>query len=98
MSEVTSTPPSPGTQPSGGQGRGPQHVTGPRTSTDGASAEEQKSAQEQAPQESEKSTARFDTAVSVSPTLAHLEPGQEIRGDIVRIDGEGRPVLETREA
>ena len=98
MSEVTSTPPPPGTQPSGGQGQGPQHVTGPRTSTDGASTEEQKSAQEQAPQETEKSTARFDTAVAVSPTLAHLEPGQEIRGDIVRIDGEGRPVLETREA
>lgn len=98
MSEVTSTPPPPGTQPSGRQGQGPQHVTGPRTSTDGANTEEQKSAQEQAPQESEKSTARFDTAVSVSPALAHLEPGQEIRGDIVRIDGEGRPVLETREA
>lgn len=98
MAEVTSTPPPPGTQPNSSQGRGPQHVTGPRTSTDGANTQEQKSAPEHKTGETNKSTSRFDTAVAVSPSLAHLQPGEEIRGDILRIDGEGRPVLETPNA
>ena len=96
MAEVTSTPPPPGTQPSGGQG--PQQTTGPRTATDGATADEHKPSQEQTSAETEKAKARFDPAVAVSPSLAHLEPGQEIRGDIVHVDGEGRPVLETTDA
>lgn len=98
MSEVTGTPPPAGTQPTGGQGEGPRHVTGSRTSTDGATAQDHQAPREQASPETEKARARFDPAVAVSPSLAHLEPGQELRGDIVRIDGEGRPVLETREA
>ena len=42
--------------------------------------------------------ARFDAAVQLSPSMAHLNVGDVVEGKITRFDGEGRPVLETAQA
>ena len=98
MSEISGSPPVP--KPAAISSQAPKKVPERSQTRDNASAKDQdpssKEGQAQAPRTTE--GARFDTAVQLAPSMAHLEVGDVVEGKIARIDGEGRPVLETPQA
>lgn len=98
MSDITGPSPAPPSQPSGGQGAGPDRVADARFNKEQRTADEGGGKGEQQRPEREVPTARFDPAVAVAPSLLHLAPGDEIKGAIARVDAEQRPILETHAA
>lgn len=96
MSEFSSSATSSRPPPSGA---GPDPVIRPAGTGDSKDAEQNtagSSKGEKEPAESARSTpARHDPAVAISPSIAHLEAGQLLDGEIVAVDGNDRPVLRT---
>ncbi len=97
MSEVSST--APGQRPPPATTGGPSAVAKSSPTRDQPGAEQEKTDQKPArqPPAQQRSKSYYDPAVSVSPSLAHLTTGQLVEGEVVAVDGEGRPVLRTAE-
>ena len=96
MSEFSSSATSSRPPPTGA---GPDPVIRPAGAGDSKDAEQHtagSSKGEKEPAEGARpAPARHDPAVAIAPSIAHLEVGQLIAGEIIAVDGNDRPVLKT---
>ena len=96
MSEFSSSATSSRPPPSSG---GPDPVIRPAGAGDSKDAEQNtagSSKGEKEPTENARpAPARHDPAVAIAPSIAHLEVGQLIAGEIIAVDGNDRPGLKT---